>query len=624
MLRAEEEGRPISNSSNFWSNPTGKAGRDRAGAWKAGGNGRRGGGGSGVSGAEQESFQDDLASAGNQNGSWSRSQRDGFEGTGRERGRGRGRGGSRGRDRDRGSRGRGGGGSWREGHAAESANPSETWPDLGRATGAGQGVSTAATTQVPSSTGETTRGGSRIESGNGARGGKSNPSGWGQPGPGEREMWGMSSNLEDEQNQRGSSSYAEGPNDWDDATAGKQSKGNNPSIQGQRRKPEWHSPGAPDAFEANGRDVAGRVTSRGGRGDRRQSPSRPRRAPPVHGKGHGASGERRREDGGRGQGSSSGGRKDRNQTAKPPASPRAPTAACGDGTGWGKPNSARTVDEEVGGWVTTEEVAGSSLQAAATSTAPTRSNLERTAAPPLPRSLPSALTADAKQWTGASRSREDDASAAAAISTLTASVALLPALSGPATATATTTAAGVASGARVAFGEETAGYAQDAIPMNVTAAAEAGAGPGGAAIVAPGVEFGVGGNGSGAVPLHLQMPSFVAPPGGGGGVGGSLGSSGFVEGVGIETLMAPLSHLPPDQHAMLLHAHHQHLVAQVRGVVSFPSPLLCGDVTVRPVRGRLELGSMHGEPEARACLTLRCVLSPMSFCACSVSILVRA
>ena len=120
------------------------------------------------------------------------------------------------------------------------------------------------------------------------------------------------------------------------------------------------------------------------------------------------------------------------------------------------------------------------------------------------------------------------------------------------------------------------------------------------------------------------MPSFVAPPGGGGGVGGSLGSSGFVEGVGIETLMAPLSHLPPDQHAMLLHAHHQHLVAQVRGVVSFPSPLLCGDVTVRPVRGRLELGSMHGEPEARACLTLRCVLSPMSFCASSVSILVRA
>ncbi|CAM9825267.1 unnamed protein product, partial [Laminaria digitata] len=43
VMRAEEEGRPISNTSGFWSNPTGKGGR--SGSWRGGGGG--GGGRSG-------------------------------------------------------------------------------------------------------------------------------------------------------------------------------------------------------------------------------------------------------------------------------------------------------------------------------------------------------------------------------------------------------------------------------------------------------------------------------------------------------------------------------------------------------------------------------------------------
>lgn len=363
VLRAEEEGRPPSNLSSFWSNPTGKG---RSGSWRGGndgydgngngGIGRRGGGssgGGGWRGGNREYSQDDrYASAGNARGSQSReSQRDGFEGSGKGRGRRRGRGGGGGR----GGKSRSGG-SGRGGFSAPySTTPADGWSDLGKATssqsnnGVNKGNSEWGTAgEDGGSYGGWGKPEPELEPA--AGGGNDASKGWGEPEPPATvaETGGSGSSFQSNGNSSG----------WN-----------------LRQQSGWEGRGASGGFDGDG----------GGRG--MASRGKGRGSAPA-----GRDGKRGTRDRG-----SEGGTWGRQNSATS-SSISAPAEATVGGSGWGEPDISGTVGEDDGGWGSKPEPGTASA-----STSTMRSNPER-AAPPLPsphRSSSPPLTANAKQWTGA-------------------------------------------------------------------------------------------------------------------------------------------------------------------------------------------------------------------------------
>lgn len=338
VLRAEEEGRPLSNVSSFWSNPTGKG---RSGAWKGGSDGyndnsnggirRRGGGsysGGGWRGGDRDYSHDDhYASAGN-------AQRDGFEGSGKGRGRRRGRGGKGGRSR---SGGRGGF------SAPYSTTPANEWPDLGGAT--------------------------TSQSNNGVNNGNS---GWGKPEP------------EVEPAAGGGNDVSKGWGEPDPPATMAETGGSGSSFQsngnssgwGQRQQSGRGGPGASEGID-------GERGGGGGMGSRR--------------KGRGSAPAGRNGKRGTGDRGGDGGTWGRQNSAT--SSTSAPADGTLGGSGWGEPDISGTVGEDDGGWGSKPE--SGKAAASATSTVRSNQERPAPPASSPRRSSSSPLTANAKQWTGA-------------------------------------------------------------------------------------------------------------------------------------------------------------------------------------------------------------------------------